>query len=148
MARQHIFLLAIPRWVIFRALRLLFLDETYSTRGRLLVTAQRWPWVSITTARISHGHLRKSFHNAHTFLLNYVTDSDYLHRCILCREISDWRLGQESICKICIRTIVLLFNPYVGDQTVFKSISPKANVIEQPEFELAYYDVRIQYVSH
>ena len=29
-----------------------------------------------------------------------------------------------------------------------KGINPKVNVIAQLEFELAYYDVAVQYVSH
>ena len=49
--------------------------------------------------------------------------------------------------------MVVLFNPYleVGDEgvhTIPKDISSKVNIIARPEFELAYYDVTIQHVSH
>ena len=33
------------------------------------------------------------------FSFNQVTASASLHRCVLCREISDWQLGQGSICN-------------------------------------------------
>ena len=43
-------------------------------------------WVWLKTARISRRHLYISFQNAHTYLLNHVTASAYLHWYILCRE--------------------------------------------------------------
>ena len=30
---------------------------------------------------------------------NHATASAYLHRCVLCREISDWRFDQWSVCN-------------------------------------------------
>ena len=33
------------------------------------------------------------------FPINHVTAFAYLQRCVLSREISDWRLGQESVCN-------------------------------------------------
>ena len=36
-----------------------------------------------------------------SLLFNHVTASANLHRHVLCQEISDWRLGEGSICYIC-----------------------------------------------
>ena len=41
---------------------------------------------------------------------------------------------------------MLLFDE--GIHTFFKGISPKVNVIARLEFELAYYDIIVQHVSH
>ena len=47
---------------------------------------------------------------------------------------------------------MVLFNPYLeGDKEVHifpKGISPKGNIIAWLEFELAFYDVEDQHVSH
>ena len=59
--------------------------------------AVSWDWLK--TDPISQGHLYISFHNTHTFPFNHVTASIYLHRFVLCREISDWWLGQGTICN-------------------------------------------------
>ena len=48
--------------------------------------------------------------------------------------------------KATIRTLVVLFNPWLGDKGVHafpKGINPKVNVIGRLEFELAYSDVGV-----
>ena len=37
---------------------------------------------------------------------------------------------------------------YKGVHTFPKGISPKVNVLAQLEFELTYYDVAVQHISH
>ena len=51
----------------------------------------------------------------------------------------------------CRRTEVILFNPWVGRQrfhTFSKGICQKVNVKARLEFELIYYNVKVQPVSH
>ena len=59
--------------------------------------ATSWNWLK--TDCISRGNLHIWFHNTNTFPFNQVTTSAYLHRCVMYRKISDWRLGQGSICN-------------------------------------------------
>ena len=105
-------------------LELLLLGRGYSTGGPLwavspagrLATHWRSPWLieSLLAAclewlkinRISIRHLHILFHNAH-----HLTASTYLHKCILCREISERRLGQRSICNIWEEINYYLINP-------------------------------------
>ena len=90
-----------------QAVCLFLFYETYSTGLRKRTAcppAAAVLWLPTATRlcktlRISNGHLHISFQNTHTFPLNHVTASAYLHRCILYREISDWRFDQESICN-------------------------------------------------
>ena len=49
------------------------------------------------------------------------------------------------------RAVAVLFNLQLGDKAVYpfpKGISPKVKAVEQLVFELTYYDVTIQRVSH
>ena len=69
------------------------------TAARLSKTDWIFSGSKLKSDRISRGHLHISFHNAHTFPLNHVTASAYLHWCVLCKEMSNWRLGQGPICN-------------------------------------------------
>ena len=73
----------------------LFPREALVTDRSLLAAS----WDCLRTACISHGHLHIFFHNSHTFPLNHMTVSAYLYERVLFREISDWCLGQGSICN-------------------------------------------------
>ena len=57
--------------------------------------AARWDWLKTETARILRGHLHISFRNTHTFPFKHA----YLHSCVLCLEISNWWLGEGSVCS-------------------------------------------------
>ena len=61
--------------------------------------AASWNWFK------THCILREHLH------LSHLTASVRLHRCILilCREISDWQLGQGSICNIYIYIYIYIY---------------------------------------
>ena len=75
-------------------------------------SATRWrsPWLTESLLTASWDWLYLNWVYAYIisehplFLLNHVTDSANFHRCVLCREISDWRLGQGSVWNILILT--------------------------------------------
>ena len=50
------------------------------------------------------------------------------------------------------KTVVILFNPCWGDKvrghTFPRVICPKVNIIARLEFELVYYELTVQYISH
>ena len=94
-----------------------FPDETYSTGSHqgtvwlpVTMVLCRFDWLlkAGSESRLnlkdcntySCGHLPISFHNTLTFPINHVTASAFfLHRCVLWREIFNWRLCQQSICN-------------------------------------------------
>ena len=51
----------------------------------VLIQDSHWLWPS-------RRHLQISFQNTHAFPLNHMTDSAYLHMCVLFREIPNWQL--------------------------------------------------------
>ena len=125
-------LLTITRCVIFKThlALLLLLGQGYSTGGLVWATGPSWrtlsncklsptlstgghssQWGAFTDCKLvltlaftvsnwlnCHGHLHILFHNAH-FRLDHVIFF-YLFTQVRC--ISDWRLGQGSICNIII----------------------------------------------
>ena len=72
----------------------------FNTAARMLHTLPK-------TDRIWCGYQYIWFQNAFAFPVGDSRDlpspryaaSTYLHRCVLCRESSDWRLSQGSICS-------------------------------------------------
>ena len=74
----------------------------------LSVTASRvWlkSHIDSNWLRSLRGHLHIFFHKP-TISIDHVTDSAYLHRCILSREISVWWLGRGSICNINLKNLI------------------------------------------
>ena len=64
--------------------------------GRKQILTQDWTNLTWASAYI----ISQSPH------ISVPTTSAYLHRYVICREISDWRLGQESMCNSIIVTIM------------------------------------------
>ena len=115
-----------PSYTQIQAVRLFLVYETYSTGSRHdhFKTAARFlavlwdaapvghpatclhsPWQSESLLDASCGCLCLTLASAYIIsqrsliLLNHVTDFVFLHRSVLCREISDGQLCQESICN-------------------------------------------------
>ena len=65
-----------------------------------------WPnlfWLQAETdlrLAVSHVEILCIISKCSPCLFNHVTIPSYLHRCVLYREILDWRIGQGSICNM------------------------------------------------
>ena len=73
---------------------------TSVTNCSLLATSWLQDWDSHCC--ISQRHLHISFHNSHMFPFNHATAFTYFHMCLV-QRISDWQLGQGSVCDIMSR---------------------------------------------